>query len=148
MDWKDEPGPWRLNAQGVIDALGKKPLAIGVYFIGLRKTGRHKFRLRYCGKAVRQPLFERLNQHIKKSSNVYIREHLTSKKADKEEVWFRFKEFGSSQLAELAEGIVITALLSEFAAADESEDEGEDEAKVKFWNERNEWKQHWAAEDD
>ena len=134
MDWKDEPGPWRLNAESVIDVLGKKPLAIGVYFIGYCETGKHKdFELKYCGKAVDQPLFKRLNQHINKSSNVHIREHLTSKKANKKKVWFRFKEFGSPQLAELAEGVVIAAFLWNVKGT---------------WNQRNEWRQHWAAEDD
>jgi hypothetical protein len=124
-------GPWQLTSTGIDSALGGKRTAIGVYWIGYSQNGSHlSFLPKYCGKAVKQPLYVRLNQHVRNSSCLDIREHLTSQKRKLSTLWFRFVELPTLQLAELLEGLEIAAF---------SED---------YWNRRNEWAQHWAMEDD
>jgi hypothetical protein len=141
MKWRGkDSGPWLLDRDGLIDALGGSRSTIGVYFIGYCESGKHAdFDMKYCGKAVDQPLFKRLGQHIENSSNTYIREHLASKRRDKPEVWFRFMEFSKADLAELAEGTVIAAFLWNGTG---------EKRRFSGWTKRNEWRQHWAAEDD
>ncbi len=128
-----EPGPWELNPAGVQAALGKYLKAIGVYWLGYSSDGKHaSFIARYCGKAVRQPLIERLGQHVNNSHNAFVRRHLEVKaKVKLPRLWFRFVEFSTLPLAELVEGTMIAAFREEYE-----------------WNGRNEWRQHWALEVD
>jgi len=124
-------GPWELTVHGIDKALGKNQSAIGVYWIGYSSCGNHAtFQAKYCGKAVRQPLYGRLNQHVRKSSNEMIRKHLASRHKGLPKLWFRFVELPSLQLAELLEGLEIAAFRKD------------------FWNKRDEWTQHWAMEED
>ncbi len=122
-----EPGPWELNQAGVQQALSKQRTAIGVYWIGYSQGTHASFQPNYCGKAVLQPLLARLTQHVKGSHNSYIRDHVLGRTRTR--VWFRFVEFGTPQLADVVEGVMITAFREEYV-----------------WNRRNEWKQHWALE--
>jgi hypothetical protein len=124
-------GPWELTVSGIDKALGHNRTAIGVYWIGYSPFGNHKsFQPKYCGKAVKQSLYFRLNQHVRKSSNQKIREHLAAGKSGMPKLWFRFVELPTLQLAELLEGLTIAAYSEE------------------YWNARNEWVQHWAMEED
>ena len=136
LTWPDDDGgPWELSDKEVVKALGASRAAIGVYFIGY-SDGSHKgFQLKYCGKAVDQPLFDRLKQHISDSSNSVIRDHMEGR--NKTKVWFRFVEFSSRAMAEETEGLIITALLWNGR-----------HVKPRFsgWNKRNEWTQHLASD--
>jgi hypothetical protein len=85
---------------------------------------------KYCGKAVKQPLYARLNQHVRNSSNQIIKKHLATRNRGMPTLWFRFVELPTLRLAELLEGLEIAAF-------------GEE-----YWNSRNEWVQHWAMEED
>jgi len=124
-------GPWILNEAGVREALGDKRIALGVYWIGYSPCGNQaSFQPKYCGKAVKQPLFRRLNQHVRGSSNKEIKRHLASKNGGLPTLWFRFVELPTLQLAELLEGLEIAAF------------------REGYWNARNEWVQHWAMEED
>jgi hypothetical protein len=131
-----EAGPWELNRAGIQQALGGRRTAIGVYWIGYSQDGTHRsFLANYCGKAVGQPLFKRLGQHAPKSRNKFINQHLNPKNNEPmPKLWFRFVEFAGEErveLAELAEGTMIAGFKEEYK-----------------WNGRNEWKQHWAMEDE
>jgi len=88
------------------------------------------FQPKYCGKAVKQPLYKRLNQHVRNSSNLNVREHLVSRERRMLTLWFRFAELPTLQLAELLEGLEIAAFREE------------------YWKRRNEWVQHCAMEED
>jgi hypothetical protein len=124
-------GPWGLSEAGIKQALGSNRFAIGVYWIGHSPQGSHSsFQAKYCGKAVLQPLFVRLNQHVKQSHNKAINDHLRSRNKElMPKLWFRFVEFATPQLSDVVEGVMIAAFREEYA-----------------WNRRNEWKQHWALE--
>lgn len=126
-----EAGPWLLTPAEVRAALGARPSAIGVYWIGLSPTGTHiTFRAKYCGKAVDQPLGARLKQHAGGRGNPYVAQHLRSKRlSESEPLWFRYVEFPTRALADFAEGTMISAFRDEYV-----------------WNRRNEFKQQWALE--
>jgi hypothetical protein len=126
-----EKGPWVLGRAGIADALVSKRSAIGIYWAGYSPEGTHAtFEPKYCGKAVLQPLYNRLSQHVSHSSNHDIAEHLSpQQRGQKPNVWFRFVEFATPQLAEYVEGVMISAFREEYK-----------------WNRRNEWTQHWALE--
>ncbi|HEY3441618.1 MAG TPA: hypothetical protein VGK29_12725 [Paludibaculum sp.] len=128
--WPDHgDGPWLLVFDGIEEALGANRSAIGVYWIGYSSgTNQSSFVPKYCGKSVKQPLYRRLRQHARRSSNALIRAHLASE--DMPRLYFRYVELPSLQLAELLEGLEIAAF---------SED---------YWNKRNEWIQHWAMDED
>ena len=124
-------GPWAFNREGIDTALGCNRKAIGVYWIGYSPCEDHgSFQPKYCGKAVKQSLYVRLNQHVKKSSNQTIRKHLASNDGGLPPLWFRIVEMPTLRLADLLEGMEIAAFAEE------------------YWNRRNEWTQHWAMEDD
>ena len=126
-----EAGPWPLGQAGVDQALGRTRSAIGVYWIGFSPLGTHaSFEPRYCGKAVRQSLFQRLGQHARHSHNPHIRSHLDSaRRIDAHQLWFRFVEFATPQLAEFTEGVMISAFREDYK-----------------WNRKHEFKQQWALE--
>jgi hypothetical protein len=92
-----EPGPWQIGLAGVQQALKAKPSAIGVYWIGYAPEGSHAtFEPKYCGKAVRQPLLARLNQHSAHSHNAAINRHVSQNGEKKlPQAWFRFVEFST-----------------------------------------------------
>jgi hypothetical protein len=124
-------GPWTLDGEGIDKALGNNRTAIGVYWIGYSPCGNHaSFQPKYCGKAVKQSLYARLNQHVRNSSNQKVREHLAARTTGMPTLWFRFVELPTLRLAELLEGLEIAAF------------------KEDYWNARNEWVQHWAMEED
>jgi hypothetical protein len=125
-----EKGPWELSHVGIADALDRKRSAIGVYWIGYSPGRSHAtFTPKYCGKAVRQSLYTRLSQHVIRSSNRDIAEHMSPiKHGQLPKVWFRFIEI-APPLAEYVEGVMIAAFRDEYK-----------------WNRRNEWMQHWALE--
>ena len=123
-------GPWALAGAGISEALGNNRTAIGVYWIGYSTSGTYaSFEPKYCGKAVKS-LYIRLNQHVKKSSNQTVRNHLISRNGELPTLWFRFVEVPTLRLAEVLEGMEIAAF-----------------SEV-YWNRRNEWVQHWAMEKD
>lgn len=126
-----EPGPWRLAPEEVDAALRKRPLAIGVYWIGSSSNGTHSaFKAKYCGKAVDQTLRTRLKQHASGRGNAHVANHLNNKKLSAlDPLWFRFVEFPSGALAEFTEGMMISAFRDEYV-----------------WNSKNEFKQQWALE--
>lgn len=130
FNWPTGDGPWLLNEQGISTALGQNRTALGVYWIGYSSGSHASFDARYCGKAVRQPLFKRLNQHVRRSSNQEVKRHLSSNNSKLPTLWFRFVELPTLQLAELLEGLEIAAF------------------RETFWNKRDEWVQHWAMEED
>jgi hypothetical protein len=122
-------GPWRLRAEQIELAFGQNKGAIGVYWIGYAPQSNHgSFQAKYCGKAVRQPLYRRLLQHARSSSNATIRSNVSSPGAPA--LYFRYVELPELRLAEVLEGLEIAAFSDV------------------FWNQRNEWVQHWAMEDD
>lgn len=96
----------------------KAPDSIGFYELGLMQSG---FQAMYGGKAIRQTLRERLRQHWTSSHNHKIKEN-------RKELWFRCKSFKTRDEVDVVEGLHIIAF--EYP-----------------WNQRNEWKQHWALED-
>jgi hypothetical protein len=126
-----EPGPWPLTPAGIDAAFRAKPFAIGVYWIGLLPLVHHSvFDAKYCGKAVLQPLRERLKQHAKGNGNSGVALHLRNKKLSAlQPLWFRFVEFPTRELAEFTEGTMISAFREEYV-----------------WNRKNEFKQQWALE--
>ena len=132
LTWpRNEPGPWRLSLEEIDLALKSKPFAIGVYWIGLSTKGTHStFKAKYCGKAVEQPLLQRLKQHASGRGNPQVAIHLRKAKLSELEcVWFRFVEFPTKALAEFTEGTMISAFRDEY-----------------IWNKRNEFKQQWSLE--
>ena len=132
LTWpRNEPSPWRLSAEEIDLALKSKPSAIGVYWIGLSTMGTHAtFKAKYCGKAVDQPLLQRLKQHASGRGNPQVAIHLRDAKlSELEPLWFRFVEFPTKALAEFTEGTMISAFRNEY-----------------IWNRRNEFKQQWAFE--
>jgi len=132
LTWpENELGPWRLTVNDIESALKSNPSAKGVYWIGVSSMGTHAaFETRYCGKAVRQTLAQRLKQHAKCRGNAQIAIHLMNKKlSESEPLWFRFVEFSTIELAEFTEGTMISAFRDEY-----------------IWNNRNEFKQQWALE--
>src|SRR5262245_59826349 len=93
LDWPAiEEGPWELSHAGIAEALGSKREALGVYWIGYSSGGTHTtFEPKYCGKAVLQPLYTRLSQHVTHSSNREIAEHLSPQnRGQMPRIWFRF----------------------------------------------------------
>lgn len=127
---KGEPGPWRLSAALIDEALSSRPTAIGVYWIGSCDGSHASFQARYCGKAVDQPLRSRLMQHASGRGNYYVAHHLNDKKLSKSDpLWFRFVEFPTREMAEFVEGTMISAFREDFK-----------------WNGRNEFIQQWALE--
>jgi hypothetical protein len=137
-------GPWELTNTGIEAALGNHKTAIGIYFMGYSNGTHREFKLKYCGKAVDQPLYVRLSQHVKGSHNPHIRQHVRSAEERYPQVWFRFMEFTSKRLAEECEGVVIAALLWGMIKS------GTNEGKFKFlgWNKRNEWSQQASIEEE
>jgi hypothetical protein len=138
--WKGSPLRI-LNQSNVEDVLGGKDGdAIGVYFLGHSANGSHdSFVLRYVGKAVDQPLHDRLLQHVKGSHNPHVRKALADAANGRgRPVYFRFAIFTSVALAEEVEGLSIAAFLWE--GPDAKERWGQS------WNRRNEWRQHWPEE--
>ena len=126
-----EPGPWALTPEEVDTVFKKRPLAIGVYWIGSSPKGTHTtFRPKYCGKAVDQPLRARLKQHASGRGNTHVAQYLRNKRLmDTAPLWFRFVEFPTKALAEFTEGTMISAFRHEYE-----------------WNSRNEFKQQWTLE--
>lgn len=133
LKWPGE-APSPLNTAGVGAALGGRADDFGIYFIG-EISEQDGFNMHYVGKASRS-LHRRLLQHVRSSSNPVIR----AKLAAGEPLWFHYLKFSSQQLMNLAEGVFIVAL---FTGPD-----GHGGLEFTGWNRRNEWKQHWAAEDD
>jgi hypothetical protein len=133
LQWTGEL-PSRLSTDGVRATLGTRTNDFGIYFIG-EMSDQTGFEMHYVGKSSKS-LHRRLLQHVRSSSNSTIR----AKLAAGAPLWFHFLRFNSQQLMNLAEGVFIVAL---FTGAD-----GNDGLKFTGWNRRNEWKQHWAAEDD
>jgi hypothetical protein len=128
--WPPGDGPWELSVPGVSSAFAAHRSAMGVYWIGYAPQGDHdSFEPKYCGKAVRQSVARRLLQHVRKSSNAQIRQHLLAPEQFPH-LWFRWVELPTPQLIDVLEGLEIAAF---------SED---------YWNQRNEWTQHWALERD
>ena len=130
FNWpKTGAGPWSLSKDSVNSAFAQNRSAIGVYWIGPGSiVNPLSFQPKYCGKAVRQSLCTRLNQHVANSSNRHIREYLASERLPR--LLFRFIELGDPGLANLLEGLEIAAFRDEYC-----------------WNSRNEWTQHWAMDD-
>ena len=136
-DWRDS-SLLVLDRPNIEKALGATPTAIGVYFMGHSADGSHaQFQLKYVGKAVEQPLYKRLTQHVRASHNDRVRSALAaaaSKTGDP--VYFRFAVFTSVSLAEEVEGLSIAAFLWHV-------DKATGKTKWTGWNKRNEWSQHW-----
>lgn len=139
FSWSTDDPIMTLNESNLKYVFANNGSAKGVYFLGHSPNGTHdNFELRYVGKAVKQPLFDRLLQHVRTSHNPEIRRHLAAASRDKgDPVYFRFAECASIELAEQAEGVLIAAFLWKF-----------EKGKLSFsgWNRRNEWAQHWAGE--
>jgi hypothetical protein len=101
---------------------------MGVYWIGYAPQGDHpSFVPKYCGKAIRQTVARRLHQHLRKSTNARIREHLQTPDQHPQ-LWFRWVELATPQHVDVLEGLEIAAFAED------------------YWNHRNEWTQHWAME--
>jgi hypothetical protein len=127
-----------LTHGGVADALGHERSAIGIYCMGYCSGGTHDgFDMKYIGKAVDQPIYERLQQHLDASHNPHIRAHLQAKPGTKPPVWFRHMIFASKGLAEECEGVVIAALLWDIKNG---------RRVWRGWNRRNEWSQQARGE--
>ena len=123
-----EAGPFELNFGGIQQALGSNTSVLGVYWIGYSGGTHASFRAKYCGKAVQQPLFARLRQHVSCSHNSSIKNHLDHPKSYPR-LWFRFVEFSTPAVASYAEAVMIIGFRDEYE-----------------FNRRNEWSQHWALE--
>ena len=134
-DWRGSPlrVPKHSNIE---DVLGASKDDIGIYFMGHSANGSHaQFQLKYVGKAVEQPLYKRLMQHVRRSHNEKVRAHLAAAARGKSPlVYFRFAVFDSVALAEEVEGLSIAAFLWDV-----------EKGKNVWtgWNRRNEWGQHW-----
>lgn len=135
------PPPTVLDEGGIESVLKGSRSAFGVYFMGHcrneRRPSHAEFALRYVGKAVDQPLYDRLFQHVKGSHNPHVRDALAKARTGQgPKVFFRFAIFRSRALAEEVEGLSIAAYLWEI-------DETTRKATWVGWNRRNEWGQHW-----
>ncbi|MGD9614205.1 MAG: hypothetical protein AB7H90_11570 [Alphaproteobacteria bacterium] len=104
----------------------KAPAQPGIYEIGFGST-RAMFNPRYLGKAVRQTLQKRLQQHFMHSSNTFINQH-------KNECYFTCRpiEAANHQKAVInnIEGLYLIAFSEQYV-----------------WNKRQEWLQHWSVAD-
>jgi len=115
-------GPFRLQDWR------KAPMLPGLYEIGLGSGT--SFRPRYIGKAIRQTLQVRLSQHCRKSSNEEIRNRISRN----DTLYFRCRavdfEKETVSVINSIEGAYLIGFSDDY-----------------IWNKRQEWSQHWQAED-
>ena len=116
------PRPWSWAQEARPRRLSEwacAPKTNGFYELGYMTEGR--FEAKYCGRAAGVTLATRLRQHHVYSHNPKVRRYSNK-------LWYRCKSFKTFELAAYVEALHLAAL--EYA-----------------WNERNEWRQHWALED-
>lgn len=117
----DYPLNWdweKESAPVMLSEYSKAPNDIGIYEIGFLKN--KVFEPMYVGRAVGVTLKARLATHHKNSHNKNINQN-------RDNLYFRTKVFKSKKIASYVEAVTIAAF--EYP-----------------WNNRNEWKQHWALE--
>ena len=115
------PWRWSTRPRPLIEA-DAAPGSYGFYEIGFFVRGR--FKRKYCGRAAGTSLKSRLRKHWRSSHNKNIAKN-------REELWYRYKQLGSREEARYVEAVHLAALEKDYE-----------------WNDRQEWKQHWAIETD